>query len=106
MADLAPAYREAARLARPGGRFVLVGFHPWFLMSGIPTHFDRAPGQPVAIESHVHLFSDHVRSAHAAGWRLAELEEGVIDDAWVALKSKWEAYRDRPVSFAFAWAKT
>ena len=105
MADLAPAYREAARLVRAGGRFVLVGFHPWFLISGVPTHFDRAPGEPVAIESYVHLFADHVRAAHAAGWRLAELEEGVVDDAWIAEKAKWEAYRDRPVSFAFVWTK-
>jgi SAM-dependent methyltransferase len=105
MADLAPAYREAARLARPGGRFVLAGFHPWFLMSGFPTHFDRAPGEPVAIESYVHLFSDHVAAAHAAGFRLAEMEEGLVDDAWVALKPKWEAYRDRPVSFAFVWLR-
>lgn len=105
MADLAPVYDEAARLARPGGRFVLVGFHPWFLMSGMPTHFDRAPGEPVAIESHVHLFSDHVRAAHAAGWRLAEMEEGVVDDAWLAVKPKWDVQRDRPVSFAFVWEK-
>lgn len=103
MADLAPVYREAARLAAPGGRFVLVGYHPWFLMSGMPTHFDRAPGDPVAIESHVHLFADHVRAAHAAGWRLAEMEEAVIDDAWVAAKPKWADKRDRPISFALVW---
>jgi len=105
MADLAPIYREAARLLAPGGRFVLVGFHPWFLMSGMPTHFDRAPGEPVAIESHVHLFADHVRAAHAAGLRLAELDEGVIDEAWLAVKPKWAARRDRPVSFAMVWEK-
>ena len=105
LADLAPAYREAARLARPGGRFVLAGFHPWFLLSGFPTHFDRAPGEPVAIESYVHLFSDHVAAAHAAGFHLIEMEEGLVDDAWIALKPKWEAYRDRPVSFAFVWAR-
>jgi SAM-dependent methyltransferase len=103
MADLAPVYREAARLLAPGGRFVLVGFHPWFLMSGMPTHFDRAPGEPVAIESHVHLFADHVRAAHAAGLRLAEMEEGVVDDAWLAVKPKWAERRDRPVSFAMVW---
>lgn len=103
--DLGPLYAEAFRLARPGGGFVLVGYHPWFLMSGIPTHFDRAPDEPVAIESHVHLFSDHVRAALGAGWRLATLEEGVIDDAWVARKAKWEQHRDRPVSFAFVWLK-
>jgi SAM-dependent methyltransferase len=103
MADLAPVYREAARLAAPGGRFVLVGYHPWFLMSGMPTHFDRAPGEPVAIESHVHLFADHVRAAHVAGWRLAEMEEGVIDEAWIAAKPKWADKRDRPISFALVW---
>lgn len=105
LADLAPLYREAFRLLAPGGRFVIVGFHPFFLMAGVPTHFDRAPGEPVAIESHVHLFADHVRAAHAAGFRLAEAEEGVVDDAWVAQKQKWDRYRDRPVSFAFVWVK-
>jgi SAM-dependent methyltransferase len=105
LAELAPVYREAARLAAPDGRFVLVGFHPWFLMSGVPTHFDRGPGDPVAIESHVHLFADHVRAAHAAGWRLAEMEEGVIDDDWIAAKPKWADRRDYPVSFAFVWER-
>jgi len=105
LADLGPVYREAARLTGDDGRFVLVGYHPWFLMAGIPTHFDRTPDEPVAIESYVHLFADHVRAAHAAGWRLGELEEGIVDDAWVAAKPKWDRYRDRPVSFAFVWEK-
>ena len=105
LADLGPVYREAFRLTAPGGRFVLVGYHPWFLMSGVPTHFDRQPGEPVAIQSHIHLFADHVRAAHAAGWRLAELEEGVVDAAWIAAKPKWADREGRPVSFAFVWEK-
>lgn len=105
LADLAPVYAEAARLAAPKGRFVLVGYHPWFLMSGVPTHFDRAPGDSVAIESHIHLFADHVRAAHAVGWRLAEMEEGLVDEAWIAAKPKWAARRGRPVSFALVWEK-
>ena len=105
LAELGPLYREAARLTSPDGWFVLVGFHPFILMSGIPTHFDRAPGESVAIESWVHLFSDHVRAAHAAGWRLAELDEGLVDDAWIARKPKWARYRNRPVSFLAAWRK-
>jgi SAM-dependent methyltransferase len=103
--DLAPLYREAARLAAACGRFVIVGYHPHFLMMGIPTHFDRAPGQPVAIESHVHLFSSHVRAAHAAGLRLVELSEGLVDDAWIAAKPKWQAFRHHPVSFAMVWSR-
>lgn len=68
LADLAPLYAEAARLARPGGAYVLVGFHPFFIMAtGMPTHFQAADGEPVAIETHVHLLSDHAQAALAAG---------------------------------------
>jgi SAM-dependent methyltransferase len=105
LADLRPLYREAARLMAPSGRFALVGYHPHFLMLGIPTHFDRRSGEPVAIESHVHLTSHHIQAAHEAGFRLAEMIEGVIDDAWVERKAKWEAYRNHPVTFAMVWAK-
>jgi SAM-dependent methyltransferase len=102
--DLRPLYAESRRLARPGGAHVLVGFHPHFLMvSGMPTHFDDAAGDPVAIETHVHLLSDHVSAALAAGWTLAELRERRIDDAWLALKPKWERLRGHPIAFAFVW---
>src|SRR5262249_24813869 len=41
LADLAPLYRESARLARPGAAHVLVGYHPFFIMkTGMPTHFN------------------------------------------------------------------
>ena len=103
--ELLPVYREAARLTLPGGCFVLVGFHPHFLMNGVPTHFARDNGEQATIESHVHLFSDHVKAAHEAGWALAEMDEGVVDDAWIRKKPKWERYRNHPVSFALVWRK-
>lgn len=106
LSELGGVYREAARLLAPGGSFVLVGYHSHFLMLGVITHFDRAPGDPVAIESHVHLMSDHVRAAKAAGFTFSEMEEGLIDDAWIAKKPKWEIYRQHPVSFVFVWRKT
>jgi SAM-dependent methyltransferase len=103
--DLRPLYREAGRLLAPGGSFAIVGYHPHFLMLGIVTHFDRPSGHPVAIESHVHLTSDHVAAAHAAGFRLIEMVEGAIDDAWVVEKPKWDVYRHHPVSFAMVWRR-
>jgi hypothetical protein len=33
------------------------------------------------------------------------MHEGLIDDAWIAKKPKWERYRSHPVSFALAWQK-
>ena len=73
----------------------------------MPTHFDDAEsGEPLAIETHVHLLSDHVAAGLGAGFALAELRERVIDDEWIALKPKWERHRDHPISFAFAWSRS
>jgi SAM-dependent methyltransferase len=106
LADLGPLYAEAHRLAKPGGRFVLVGYHPHFIMAaGMPTHFDSASGEPVAIETHVHLLSEHADAALGAGWQLAELRERLIDDAWLELKPKWAHLRGQPVAFAFVWRR-
>jgi SAM-dependent methyltransferase len=105
LATLGPVYREAARLLGDRGSFALAGYHPHFLMLGVPTHFNRAGGAPAAIESHVHLASDHVRAARAAGFSLLEMEEAAVDDAWIASKPKWESFRGHPVSFAFVWGK-
>ena len=102
--DLRPLYREASRLLRPSGIYVLVGYHPHFIMSaGMPTHFDRASGESVAIETYVHLMSDHVTAARAVGLSLVEMRERLVDDRWIALKPRWEPYRHHPVSFAMAW---
>jgi SAM-dependent methyltransferase len=105
--DLRPLYREAARLLQPGGAHVLVGYHPYFIMaSGIPTHFDSSPGQSMAIETYVHLFSDHVAAAGSAGHSLIEMRERLVDDRWIDLKPRWKPYRNHPVSFAMVWRKT
>jgi len=104
--DLSPLYREASRLMRPGAAFVLVGYHPYFIMaSGIPTHFDDKAGESLAIETYVHLFSDHVAAARSADLALVELRERLVDDRWIALKPRWEPYRNHPVSFAMVWRK-
>jgi SAM-dependent methyltransferase len=103
--DLRPLYREVARVTTRDAYFVIIGFHPQFLMAGMPTHFDKAPGEPVTIRSYVHLLSDHVKAAHAAGWALQEMEEGLIDDDWLQKKPKWERYFGQPVSFAMVWRR-
>ena len=106
LAELAPLYAEAARLAQRGAAYVLVGFHPFFIMAtGMPTHFQGDDGEPVAIETHVHLLSDHTQAALAAGWQLVELREQVIDDRWLEAKPSWAVYRDVPISFAWVWRR-
>lgn len=103
--DLRPMYMEAARIACFGGHFVLVGYHPYFMINGTPTHFDRASGEPASIQCYVHLFADHVQAALGAGLTLREMHEGVVDDDWVALKPKWSRFLHHPISFALVWGK-
>jgi SAM-dependent methyltransferase len=104
--DLRPLYAESWRLARSRGWLVLVGFHPHFIMvSGMPTHYTDADGEHVAIETHIHLLSEHVQTGIDAGWTLREMRERVVDDRWVQLKPGWERFRGHPVAFAFGWQK-
>ena len=103
--ELEPLYCEVSRITKSGGCFVLVGFHPQFLMAGMPTHFERVSGEPVTIHSYVHLLSDHVKAAHAYDWSLLEMDEGLIDDAWLHKKPKWEVYLGLPISFAMVWQR-
>ena len=104
--DLRPLYREASRLVRPSGMHVLIGYHPHFIMTaGMPTHFDHHRGESIAIETYVHLLSDHVAAARAVGFSLIEMRERLVDDRWIALKPRWEQYRNHPVSFATVWQK-
>jgi SAM-dependent methyltransferase len=101
--DLQALYTEGARLLRPGGVFVVLDYHPFFLLRGIPTHFDRAPGESIAIENVVHFFSDHVTSGRAVNWTLADMQERVVDQAWVAQLPRIARYLHQPVSFALVW---
>lgn len=102
--DLGPFYTEARRLAAPGGVFVLVSYHPQFMMvTGMPTHYTGSDGEPLAISTHLHTFGDHVTAGIAAGWQLAELAESAIDDAWIAAKPKWAHLRGHPFTMASVW---
>jgi len=105
LSELSPLYIEASRITRKGGYFVIVGYHPFFLMNGLITHFHKESGEPVGIESHVHLFSDHIKAANKSNLTLLEMEEGIIDEAWLIKKPKWEKYRNWPVSYALVWQK-
>ena len=107
LAELAPVYREAARLLAAQGQFLLLGYHPFFMMNGVPTHYHRGggSGEAITIETHMHLFSDHYQAGSDAGLTLVEFKECVIDEDWLQTKPKWRKYLHWPVSFVLVWRK-
>ena len=62
-------------------------------------------GEPVAIETHVHLLSEHLPPVSPPAGTLVEMKERLIDDGWLALKPKWSSLRGQPIAFAVAWRR-
>jgi SAM-dependent methyltransferase len=111
LSDLNELYAEAARLIRPRSRIVLVDYHPFMLLKGVPTHFTAPTGEPIAIANTVHLFGDHIQAGRAAGLVLLELREQLVDEEWVRINQRLfgeprlASHLGHPVSFAMAWAR-
>ncbi|WP_167771227.1 class I SAM-dependent DNA methyltransferase [Bradyrhizobium niftali] len=103
--DLEVYYAESSRLLKADGLLVTIGFHQYFLLNGIPTHFDRRDGSQVAIRNYIHLFSDHFTAATANDFTLAEVEEAVVDRSWIAERPAWRRYVNKPVSYMLVWRK-
>jgi SAM-dependent methyltransferase len=105
IADLSGFYAEAARLIRPGGRVILIDYHPSMLLKGVLTHFDGPAGEPIAIVNFIHLLSDHVEAGRRARLSLLELRERLVDAEWVRQNPRMASHAGQPVAFAMVWVR-
>src|SRR5688572_7566212 len=99
-----PLYREARRLLKADGTFILIGYHPCFMLRGIPTHFTTQNGRELAIKQWLHLHSDHVNTGCAAGFTLRQMEEKLVDEPWIADFPNYVKHLGWPISFALRWS--
>ena len=82
VAELAPVYREAARVLRPGGQLFLCELHPFRQLRGAQAHFtDPATRATVHVPAFRHAASEYVNAGLAAGLVLRELGEWLEEGA-------------------------
>ena len=72
------AYRELARLCRPGGRLLVSDFHADAVAAGHSRSFRDGAGTVHAVEHHMHNADAHIRMAADAGFVLAARRDGRI----------------------------
>ncbi|HLY05360.1 MAG TPA: class I SAM-dependent methyltransferase [Rhizomicrobium sp.] len=78
--DPLPAYRELARVCRPGGRLFVSDFHADAVAAGHSRSFRDESGQLHAVEHHVHDTDSHLQAAREAGFAATERRDGTIGD--------------------------
>jgi malonyl-CoA O-methyltransferase len=79
--DIAPVYREAARVLRPGGTLYLCELHPFRQLRGGQAHFHDADGTTVHVPAFVHTVAEYVNVGIAAGLVMRALGEWLEEDA-------------------------
>jgi SAM-dependent methyltransferase len=77
--DIAGAVARLAARVRPGGRLIVSDFHPFCLLIGWRTSF-RTPEGRYVVPNFIHLPSEYMAAAQAAGLHVTRLEEPGRDE--------------------------
>ena len=75
IAELAPVFRETARVLKPGGIFFLSEYHPYRQLAGKQARFADDSGEVRPVEAYLHTVPEYLNMAIAAGLDLVRAGE-------------------------------
>lgn len=95
-----PANADPRRPANGRVLLAIVDYHPFFLLRGIPTHFEHPDsGERIAIVNHIHALSEHFGAGQRNGFTLREFEERFVDEAWADASPNFAKHLGLPITF-------
>jgi len=98
--DLPTFFSELRRVCRPDGFVVTSVMHPAMLLKGVQARFtDPSTGSEVRPESSRHQVSDYIMGAVAAGLRIVEVSEHLVDEALVLRSERARKHLGWPLLF-------
>ena len=102
-----PAYREFARVLRPGGHLFVTDFHADAVAAGHKRSFRDASGALHEVEHHVHDAAAHIALAERAGFTFLARQDGTIAPSvkpFYARAGRLDAYeRDKGLAVVAAF---
>ena len=87
VSDLRQAMLEISRVLTPGGIVVYSDFHPFGSLLGWKRTFRDSDGREHVAKQFTHLYSDHVSACAAAGLRVEQVREPIIN-----FEHRWRGY--------------
>lgn len=93
-------FKICLKLLNKKSWLIIIDFHPFFLLNGIPTTFyDVSKNEEYAIKNYIHSLSDYFNYGKENNFLLVDFKERFVNNNWLKKEPHLSKYKGMPFSF-------